>query len=70
MPKRIYNGKFRRANKVRIMQGKEPMINTNEIVSQYDVCDWINDARDYDVHPFGYVTKEEQEQIIEEYKRK
>lgn len=35
-----YNRMFRRINKQRINQGKEPKL-TREIVNDYDVCDWI-----------------------------
>ena len=34
-----YNKKLRRINKIRINQGKEPK-QMNEVVNQYDVCDW------------------------------
>ena len=38
-----YNKRFRKANKMRIQKGKEPFHRTSEVVSDYDVCDWIFD---------------------------
>lgn len=35
-----YNRMFRRINKQRINQGKEPKL-IKEIVNDYDICDWI-----------------------------
>lgn len=37
--KQAANRKHRRANKVRVQQGKEPVL-MHELVNQYDVCDY------------------------------
>lgn len=38
--KKHYNRMFRRVNKQRIKQGKDPKL-LKEVVNDYDVCDWI-----------------------------
>lgn len=38
--KKHYNRMFRRTNKQRIKQGKDPKL-LKEVVNDYDVCDWI-----------------------------
>ena len=38
--KKHYNKMFRRINKQRIKQGKDPKL-LKEVVNDYDVCDWI-----------------------------
>jgi hypothetical protein len=66
---KTYNKRFRRANKVRINQGKEPYHRTSEIVNDYDVCDWIMDARLLYTPP-RWLTEEEIEEEIIKAKRK
>lgn len=67
LKRKSYNNAFRRINK----QSKEPFRYTNEIVNGWDVCDWKFHAEEFEINPFGYIqTREEQRQIIEEYKRK
>ena len=39
LTRREYNRRFRRANRQRIKQGKDPKL-MNEIIDTYDVCDF------------------------------
>ena len=71
LKRKDYNSVFRRINKQRINQGKEPFHYTNEVVNGWDVCDWRFHAEEFEINPFGYIqTREEQQQIIEQFKRK
>jgi len=71
LKRKDYNSAFRRINKQRIWEGKEPYHRTNEVVNGWDVCDWKFDARNYEVHSFGYITSEkEKDDMIELFKRK
>lgn len=39
MPRGIYNRRFRRVNKQRVNEGKEPFL-LKELINGYDVCDF------------------------------
>ena len=40
IPRPIYNRRFRRVNKQRVREGKEPFL-LKELIDGYDVCDFI-----------------------------